>query len=709
MIEQEIVNYIILAQKHGLAEMEIKQNLLNAGWQAGDVEQNFVHAKAIMEQSGAVRMPESKVQDSASVLQPVEPQAQPEVLAAQNTPEKFLNTASVYANVIRQNAPETEPQLSGGGGRKNILSRPIFWLPVVIIVALAAAAYGYYSLVFANPAKVWTKFTLAAKNPVYNTQFSFTYNDPGQQSSATTASPSLLGLNLSNINLAFAGTSYVDATDNSNPSSESKIQYTFGSGNTNFSTGLQYILLNKVLYLNVGSNPFLDMVSSSLNNGQKIDWLKIDLNEAQNQAGQSEQTAKIYQALASPDFKNQIQKIWENATIIKEDKYLGQQKINGVITLHFQNSVDASALKGLVSQYTQLLSKTLQDSGSPLSAQDSAYINTLAGQLIDKIQVKDLETWVGLFDAKLYQVHLVTSAPSLTSIVSNAGSVSLASAGDTKRISDIRQMAAALELYRNDHNGYPDGQGGKPLDLTPNYIGLLPTAPASEGTCADYYNTYWYTPEGTKAVVNGKTVYSSYQMTFCLGSNSGGYVAGIGELSPSGIKDNIACPSSNPVNCSRAAVQSDQSAQIEQQAVDYVNKLNFGATITADVTYTDYGKTQTLTAPAGAFDVIRQLMDAQTKSGDAKRLADIRQMSSALELYFNDANSYPSNLQALAPKYIGVVPIAPEPAAGACSEQNNAYDYKLLKPGDYQVTFCLGQDTGGYNAGAHTLTQTGIQ
>ena len=36
-MEQEIVDYVLQAQKHGLSDFEIKQNLLNVGWEAGQV------------------------------------------------------------------------------------------------------------------------------------------------------------------------------------------------------------------------------------------------------------------------------------------------------------------------------------------------------------------------------------------------------------------------------------------------------------------------------------------------------------------------------------------------------------------------------------------------------------------------------------------------------------------------------------------------
>lgn len=111
--------------------------------------------------------------------------------------------------------------------------------------------------------------------------------------------------------------------------------------------------------------------------------------------------------------------------------------------------------------------------------------------------------------------------------------------------------------------------------------------------------------------------------------------------------------------------------------------------------------------------VLLALNGARAKSRDAKRLADVRQMASALEIFFNDFNSYPtaSNTNYLVPNYIGVTPVAPTPNDAPCSAAQNAYTY-FSGPGSvstYTYSFCLGAATGGYSAGAHTLTETGIR
>ncbi len=57
---------------------------------------------------------------------------------------------------------------------------------------------------------------------------------------------------------------------------------------------------------------------------------------------------------------------------------------------------------------------------------------------------------------------------------------------------------------------------------------------------------------------------------------------------------------------------------------------------------------------------------------------------------------------------MGVLPTAPVPVDGTCTEADNNYSYQLINKNTYQLNFCLGQDTSGYNAGKRTLTQAGI-
>lgn len=103
------------------------------------------------------------------------------------------------------------------------------------------------------------------------------------------------------------------------------------------------------------------------------------------------------------------------------------------------------------------------------------------------------------------------------------------------------------------------------------------------------------------------------------------------------------------------------------------------------------------------------LNSARAKSRDSKRIADVRMISSALELYFDDYNYYPIKLSELAPQYITTMPEAPTPNDGKCTSQENTYTYSSFTEDSYVLNFCLGGQTSGYKAGINSLTKERIK
>ncbi len=130
------------------------------------------------------------------------------------------------------------------------------------------------------------------------------------------------------------------------------------------------------------------------------------------------------------------------------------------------------------------------------------------------------------------------------------------------------------------------------------------------------------------------------------------------------------------------------------------------------------------------------LNSARAKARDAKRVADIKQIQTALELYFNDAGGYPIQSGTLGSAteavlcwrgdgtactdgttcgfvaaatdcpsgttYMGLVPLNPEP--------NGAdYVYNSAASDSYDITFTLEGQTGGLAAGSHTASEVGIE
>src|SRR5688572_17741976 len=130
------------------------------------------------------------------------------------------------------------------------------------------------------------------------------------------------------------------------------------------------------------------------------------------------------------------------------------------------------------------------------------------------------------------------------------------------------------------------------------------------------------------------------------------------------------------------------------------------------------------------------LNSARQKSRDSKRVADIKQIQTALELYFADANSYPTavtavelgtgNQRALCSNggwkatcamgdttYMGLVPAKPLPQDSTCNSTatlpSNLYQYPSAAGTTYTITFCIGGAVGDLTALGHTASPNGIQ
>jgi len=114
------------------------------------------------------------------------------------------------------------------------------------------------------------------------------------------------------------------------------------------------------------------------------------------------------------------------------------------------------------------------------------------------------------------------------------------------------------------------------------------------------------------------------------------------------------------------------------------------------------------------------LNSARARARDAKRIADIRQIQTALEMYYNEANAYPTSTSALTltdPPLLRVLPEAPTPPDGNCTTAKNTYTYVNqagteggggIAAASYTLTYCLGSATGGIKADLNTATPAGI-
>jgi prepilin-type N-terminal cleavage/methylation domain-containing protein len=93
--------------------------------------------------------------------------------------------------------------------------------------------------------------------------------------------------------------------------------------------------------------------------------------------------------------------------------------------------------------------------------------------------------------------------------------------------------------------------------------------------------------------------------------------------------------------------------------------------------------------------------NSKARANDARKKADMREIQTALEQSFVDADVYPASLAALVPTYLASVPVSPV--------TTDAYTYTPgTPPTTYTLTVNLGNknDKGpGVTNGVYTLTQ----
>lgn len=104
---------------------------------------------------------------------------------------------------------------------------------------------------------------------------------------------------------------------------------------------------------------------------------------------------------------------------------------------------------------------------------------------------------------------------------------------------------------------------------------------------------------------------------------------------------------------------------------------------------------------------------ARGKSRDARRIADIRQIRAALDMFYLENGSYPEAItanQALAGitgnTYISKVPAAFNKPDGGCA--SDTYVYTRTSANAYELTYCLGNNVSDVTAGDCTATQDTI-
>ncbi|MGE5392922.1 MAG: type II secretion system protein [Candidatus Saccharibacteria bacterium] len=113
------------------------------------------------------------------------------------------------------------------------------------------------------------------------------------------------------------------------------------------------------------------------------------------------------------------------------------------------------------------------------------------------------------------------------------------------------------------------------------------------------------------------------------------------------------------------------------------------------------------------------LGSARGKGRDAKRLRDIREIRTALELYYGDCGGYPANINSpiasSSSTFLATVPSNPTPPGGSygynttgATSSTSVVCGSATVYSSYGLTFSLENNTATVTAGGHTASPSGI-
>ena len=528
----------------------------------------------------------------------------------------------------------------------------------IVILGGGYFAYGQYA---SNPERIWVqamKNLTASESGSFIFEASYTETFPKLDPSETEGEQMPFTGDL--VVLAKAEGKYAGSFDDPNYEGKGTFGVKLGSFNFNFEAESRKI--GKNVFYKLSGNPFAMFFGGT--GETRAEWAKVNLDEQKANAEKNSLFA------ISEAQSQQMEEALKNFQIVKPLKLLGSEKLNGKSTWHYEAVLDKEALGKYLEEVYRITGNNPSLDLRPLA---------------QKLELKKGEVWINKSDKQLSQMVVETNFPSLiTASLESARGKSR----DAKRIADTRQIQTALELYNNDHSKYPAALD----ELTKgnfSIMAVVPTAPVpADGQCTDQTNAYRY-----ESVNNG----ADYSLKLCVGLTVGGY--GPGELDAT---------SRGLVTLGSTATSTNESAvPKDEDKIKEILNGPFSATLSLRVNLSKINEPVEIEEPQGAVDLSKQI---ENRSSDALEVAHVRQIQSALELYFNDKQRYPAKIMDMNPAYLQTVP-KPRNTTGSCAGVTDDYfNYRAVNNGqDFELTFCLMGSVSGLDSGRHIVTSQGIK
>ncbi len=511
-------------------------------------------------------------------------------------------------------------------------------------------------------------------------------------------------------------------------------------------------------YFKAGSNPLFSEFFD-ISGDKTPDWVKINLDtlrefikEEKNNPysfGEMEDLMKFSEF----DFNEQIKELKKallDVQPLKLGKKIGDENISltssegtqVVKTWHYQTEFDKEGIK-----------KYLDKVADIFKLKNDARGKELVIQVIDKVK-PTIDIWIGQSDYLIYKININTKLPSVLSIMREMEKMQKRDGGRTANAEDIIK---GLNKFYEQNGRYPNSLQEVPNQLYGTYYYkanesslLLDAITPADSKCTDEENKYNY-----RVLNNGK----DYSLRFCLGNegywyysdvfktNSDAATSGLQGLKNINLNVNLDEPvdlgSSDDNKIGPGIVEAtstgirtvdtlkDRSGNVLWQNI--INSAPLIGEFKITILMSDFSKKVEVTAPEKYKDLLGTLEEARIKSRDARRVADIKQIQTALEMTYADLRGYPvsatpvilgqgnfltlgntgfaANTSGFVTTYMKKVPSDPTPTISNYIYCSTAYK----EPGKcansnelYIITFQLEGGAGNLIAGKHVATPSGI-
>ena len=638
-MNQDLVSYIKESRSRGLAEDLIKAELKKVGWEDAAIAEAFGDS-----------------QGSSPVLQ-VAPS---------------LQTQPVVQATLTQKPLTTEPSSITPDHKPSVLRRVMKIVLVVLILAVAVgAALGYFIISgkkvfgYSMEDKIWQTLFTSKEILMADQSFKVSYQDTGEFNFVPSkfiqdirvpdqlTEEELEEFKQEDENYSFTikdfGTQsdlagFLNITDKTKPKYDVAISGFMANNDTRYEANLAVKSNDSlVTYYKVGVNDAIKKWYESLipNSTEEVSkyldkWIKTEASDGESLSSllPFESVFGLYNSFPN-DATAQSEQEQKVLDILKANRLISIKSLKGVSLqgyqplLHYELTLDKDKLKNAFAQM-------VKDTASEEDDQFNKFGIDLMNVFIDKWEISEFEVWVGAIDHRTYKTKFASKLPSVAGVL-NALYDSLTKGAlhdpvkglffgmeetqnnsrDAKRVADVRQLMTAYELYFNDNGHYPLAQDGKAVGLDATYMPTTLIAPTPlDGSCNDFYNTYWYTAlDGNGAPTT--TTPSRYTLTFCIGEPTGGLSSGILVATESGVTD-YTCPADNagcqaiqstkkpatPIEDPSSSSSMDDSLQVYFDAIlDLMRNTPFSATQTIESELKNVGQDRTVEAPPDFIEI----------------------------------------------------------------------------------------------------------